>query len=61
MREPSPVPGTVLPAAGGEADVDTVGCLRRAQAEARHMGFRQTVLDMRLFAIVNDRAVLGFA
>ncbi|MCX2185300.1 STAS domain-containing protein [Streptomyces sp. SKN60] len=105
VREPSPAPGTVVLAATGEFDVDTIDCLRRALTEARHSGCRQTVLDisqigfgdssflhelltahfahgrlvlagpvprqlkqlfamtgtLRLFTIVKDRAVLGFA
>ncbi|MFG3349876.1 STAS domain-containing protein [Streptomyces sp. NPDC048018] len=46
VREPSPDPGTVLLSATGEFDVDTVGCLRRALAEARRGGSRRTVLDI---------------
>ncbi|MEU6978209.1 STAS domain-containing protein [Streptomyces sp. NPDC046371] len=46
VREPSPAPGTVLLSATGEFDVDTVGCLRAALAEARHDGPHRTVLDI---------------
>ncbi|MFI8519468.1 STAS domain-containing protein [Streptomyces sp. NPDC085481] len=46
VREPSPAPGTVMLSATGEFDVDTVSCLRRALADARHEGSRRTVLDI---------------
>lgn len=46
VREPSPTPGTVVLSATGEFDVDTVCCLRRALAEARHEGSHRTVLDI---------------
>ncbi|MFI9003906.1 STAS domain-containing protein [Streptomyces sp. NPDC053541] len=103
--EEAPDGDTVVLSATGEFDVDTVDCLRRALADARHSGCRRTVLDvsqigfgdssflhelvtahfangslvltgplprqlkqlftmtgtLRLFTIVQDRAVLGFA
>lgn len=46
VREPAPAPDTVLLSATGEFDVDTVGCLRTALAEARHAGARHIVLDV---------------
>ncbi|MFI8962423.1 STAS domain-containing protein [Streptomyces sp. NPDC053493] len=46
VREPGPEGGTVVLAAIGEFDVETVGCLARALAEARHEGCRRTVLDV---------------
>ncbi|MFC8506752.1 STAS domain-containing protein [Streptomyces sp. NPDC057411] len=46
VREPPPAPDTVMLSATGEFDVDTVCCLRRALAEARHEGPRRTVLDI---------------
>ncbi|MFG2115333.1 STAS domain-containing protein [Streptomyces sp. NPDC048718] len=46
VREPSPRPGTVVLSATGEFDLHTVGCLRRALAEARHDDDGHTVLDI---------------
>ncbi|MFD0372190.1 STAS domain-containing protein [Streptomyces sp. NPDC059071] len=46
VRGPSPAPGTVVLSAAGEFDVETVGCLRQALAEARRSDARQTVLDV---------------
>ncbi|MER7521224.1 STAS domain-containing protein [Streptomyces sp. NPDC126499] len=46
VRESSPAPGTVVLAASGEFDVETVGCLHHALAEARLEGSREVVLDV---------------
>ncbi|BAU86975.1 hypothetical protein SLA_6106 [Streptomyces laurentii] len=46
VREPSPVPGTVVLSATGEFDLHTVRCLRQALAEARHEDGGRTVLDI---------------
>ena len=46
VREFSPAPGVVVLSANGEFDIETVGCLRRALAEARPEGSREVVLDV---------------
>ncbi|MFC9593886.1 STAS domain-containing protein [Streptomyces sp. NPDC056944] len=45
-RQPTRPDGTAVLQAAGEFDLDSVGCLRQAQADARYEGATRIVLDV---------------